>query len=577
MQTPADERTGPRAFQPLKRLLLACTALLPLCVFLAALAIGTSYFRASIQEGTRESLRRVAEDHRQMLDAFLSERRGDMVFLARTFPLQGRVAEASLPRLLEDLQQKSSAFTDLGILDEEGRQVAYVGPYPLAGKVYAGESWFQETLEDGFTLSDVFLGFRRVPHILMAILKEEGGRRWVLRASIDTHLFSELVRKVRIGKTGEAYLLNAEGVFQSERRSGGALMQRHEETLPLPSTLDEILTFEKEDSRGEAFFYATAWLRNKAWVLVVRQEVADARASLRSAGLWILVTLLLGGSGIVVIAYYLTERVLRRLKRMETERERLGQQLLHAGRLAELGEMSAGLAHEINNPLQIMNSEHGLIETIMDDMRQRGALPPSEDLAEIEDSLRQIKIQIERCGKITKAILRFGREGGGSAQALALQAFLPEILGLVTRRATSEGIRIEASVPEDLPRIPGDPSQLQQVLLNLMNNAMDAVLARHGNSGGVLRISCGLEGRHRVRIAVEDNGPGIPPGDRERLFTPFFTTKPPGKGTGLGLSVCYGIVEKMGGRIEVESEPGRGSTFIVLLPVAQGGEAHGTD
>ena len=111
-----------------------------------------------------------------------------------------------------------------------------------------------------------------------------------------------------------------------------------------------------------------------------------------------------------------------------------------------------------------------------------------------------------------------------------------------------------------------DPSQLQQVLLNLLNNAIDAITERHGCEGGELSIQAGPDTNGRVKISVRDNGAGISPENLKKIFSPFFTTKPPGKGTGLGLYVCYGIIEGMGGAMEVESQRGVGTTFVVSLP-----------
>jgi two-component system NtrC family sensor kinase len=137
---------------------------------------------------------------------------------------------------------------------------------------------------------------------------------------------------------------------------------------------------------------------------------------------------------------------------------------------------------------------------------------------------------------------------------------------MVTEKASVQGIRLKKEISEQTPLVRADPSQLQQVLLNLLNNAIDAITERHGCEGGELSIQAGPDMNGRVKISVRDNGVGISPDNLKKIFAPFFTTKPPGKGTGLGLYVCYGIIEGMGGTMEVESQRGVGTTFTVYLP-----------
>jgi two-component system NtrC family sensor kinase len=231
-----------------------------------------------------------------------------------------------------------------------------------------------------------------------------------------------------------------------------------------------------------------------------------------------------------------------------------------------LGEMAAGFAHEINNPLQIMKSEQTLMDTILSDLKEKGELKESEDLAELEDSMDQIKLQIDRCAKITQAILKFGRQGEPISRDVDLSIFIPEVAAMVDKRATVHGIALKEEIAEGVPSVHGDPGQLQQVLLNLLNNAIDAIIDAHGSKGGELVIQARPDENGKVVISVTDNGAGISPENLKKVFTPFFTTKPVGKGTGLGLSVCYGIVDSMGGVMEVSSQKGVGTTFTVRLP-----------
>jgi two-component system NtrC family sensor kinase len=389
----------------------------------------------------------------------------------------------------------------------------------------------------------------------------------VIRATIDTYVFNELVEKVRIGKTGEAYILNAQGIFQTPRRSGGNLLAKDpddiHETKPQPG----VRTFIRKDARGDECLFATTWLQEKEWMLVVRQETSDAFKALRSATSLILFIMILGGVTITVLAYTLTRQIIRRMRRIDEEKHQLGQQLVRATRLAELGQMAAGFAHEINNPLQIMKSDRALIEMIFSDLKKKGDLQES-DAKDLEETLEQLKLQIERCSKITQAILDFGRKSEPTEKDVDLVAFISQVTSMITEKASVQGIRLKKEISEQTPLLRSDPSQLQQVLLNLLNNAIDAITERHGCEGGELSIQAGPDTNGRVKISVRDNGAGISPDNLKKIFAPFFTTKPPGKGTGLGLYVCYGIIEGMGGTMEVESQRGVGTTFVVRLPAS---------
>ncbi|RLC14155.1 MAG: two-component sensor histidine kinase, partial [Deltaproteobacteria bacterium] len=537
--------------------------------FVLVLGIGYYYFTDSLENNTIASIQRIVHDHRQMIESFLMERKSNLEFVLNTYTFEDLSQADKLKRTFGSLQKESSAFVDLGIFDENGLHVAYHGPYSLSGKVYDQAPWFKAVMKKGFYISNVFLGYRQVPHFVIAVAKMNQGRQWVIRATIDTQIFNDLVKKVRIGKTGEAYLLDTEGVFQTERRSGGSLMGSDPDRPKYGPVHDGIKAFIDTDAYGEPFLYATTWLKEKSWLLIVRQEKADAFKALYQAAYLIVLISVLGGIIIVAIAFILTDRIIRRMERMDQEKDQLGEQLFRAGRLAEIGEMASGFAHEINNPLQIIKSEYALIEMIFEDLKKKGDIKESDDLAEMGDSIEQIKVQVDRCADITQAILQFGRKGESVAKDIDLQTFIPEVTGMVANKAGVHGIVIEQEITDQIPGVHGDPRYLQQVLVNLLNNAIDAVIVRHGSSGGAIRIESGSAGNRHVEIKIRDNGSGISSENLKKIFTPFFTTKPVGEGTGLGLSVCHGIINKMGGSMLVDSRENIGTTFTIQLPSAK--------
>jgi two-component system NtrC family sensor kinase len=248
------------------------------------------------------------------------------------------------------------------------------------------------------------------------------------------------------------------------------------------------------------------------------------------------------------------------IRRRDAEAEQLNLQLLQAGKMASIGELSAGVAHEINNPLAIIMTERQL----MLDAETAAPLPDKEFRKQFGASMDQIGVQIERCKRITQNLLRFSRRTRSVIERVDLNAFLEEVVELMEREAATEGIAFAADLEEGPLEILSDPSQLQQVFLNLITNAVDALRVQpYGTITVKTRRDAGGGG---VRVVIADTGPGIAPENLERIFDPFFTTKPVGQGTGLGLAICYGTVRRLGGTITVRSEPGRGAEFTVFLP-----------
>lgn len=557
---------NPHHITSIRRLIFSCMFLVPAVPFLAILMIGYFYFSTSLENGAVSFMQRVVSDQGRIIDAFLAERKADLEFVLQYTPSSELQHPEALSRILGLLRKKSTAFVDLGVFDESGLHIAYEGPYALAGKNYKDSDWFKEVMSKGTYISDVFMGYRQVPHFIIAVMRSGGNKKWILRATIDTEFFSSLVESVRIGDTGEVYLLNAKGTYQTISRGAVDLMQKDDDAGKYPVDARQVSTFIQSDARGSVYLYAVMDLEEKNWRLVARQEKADAFRTLRAAAHRIILTAVTGGLVIFLAAFGLTRYIVSKIIRIGKEKDALEKQLIRASRLAELGEMSAGFAHEVNNPLQIMKSELGLIQLLWEDLLANNSIQPSEDTVQIEDCLNQLQLQIDRCGNITHGILQFARHGTPNPQTVDLTSFITQVALMVTKRAAVNGITLNQKISETSLPVFADPGQLQQVLLNLINNAMDAALEKHEGRGGLVEIRAGEQDAGMIEVSVHDNGMGIREENKKRVFTPFFTTKPVGKGTGLGLSVCYGIIESMGGTMNFSSGAGEGSIFNIVLP-----------
>jgi len=543
----------------------------PMIPFIMVAGISFYFFSSTLDKSTRASLERTLTDHRKMIESFLLERKSDLELITRAYTFDDIMAKGNIGTICQSLQKRSAAFVDLGLFDETGNHLKYSGAFALAGKNYTREPWFRKTMRRGFYISDIFLGYRNIPHFVVAVRRTEDSRTWVLRATIDTVFFDALVSGVRIGKTGEAYILNHAGVAQTARRSGDiALLDTDPAFEWMGRQFSAGCRTCQLSPRGQPFLYAVSKLANKSWYLVVRQEKRDAYQALYSAALICVAIAVLGLTALVVLAYFTAEAICRRMRRLDEEKAQLGSQLIRAVQLAEIGEMAAGFAHEINNPLQIIKSEYALIKLLMAELypdTDNGTGPRTVN--EIRESLDQIHEQVERCHEITSAILKFGRKKEVRHTVLDPGTIIPEILKLVENSARTGGVEILTRIEAHVPGFMGDPGRFQQVMLNLVNNALHAVASRHGAKGGAIEIRAARaqndEGRAMVSIQVKDNGCGIAPAHMDKIFSPFFTTKAVGRGTGLGLSVCFGIIESFGGTMSVESCPGEGTVFSIQL------------
>ncbi len=257
-----------------------------------------------------------------------------------------------------------------------------------------------------------------------------------------------------------------------------------------------------------------------------------------------------------------------------TETKRLQAQLIQSEKLSTLGEMAAGIAHEVNNPIAVVSM---FAELLQEDLRE--ALGPEAPALE---KLQTIAAQAATAGEIVKTMLRFSRKSEGARRRLDVRAAIERALALAQHRKDLQDVRIERAIDVDPPpEVEGDEGQLAQVVLNLVGNAAHAMKGR----GGAVRVVVARAGEEdpyppgrpfgevtgnpaRVRVAVTDAGCGIPPEVLERIFEPFYTTKSVGEGTGLGLSVSFAIIREHGGCMWVESRPGEGTTFTIDLPAA---------
>ena len=539
----------------LQRKIIFITLLVSLAPLILLGATIYYQFARMCEDKIEEQIRYRARAQAEAVDLFLKERTAILCAMADTHSFNEMNNERYLSRILEVMNSRAGAFIDLGVIDSEGQHRVYVGPYQLKGLNYYQQPWFAEAMSKGVYISDVYMGYRQLPHFIIAVQRQENQQRWILRATIDPDIFGGIVRSAQVGKTGDAYLINREGFFQTRPRFDGQILSQ--------SSLDPTMfggkttVLEKSNGYGRKLLYAGSWLKNDKWVLIISQEAAEEMSGLfatRNAEIAIII------SGIMVIiltTVFTTRFTVNRLRQTDLKMNELNAQLTQSEKLAALGKMAVGVAHEINNPLAVILQVTGWME----DLLAEEEFQESTNCEEYKTSIRNIEDHVERARKVVHNMLCYARRMEPNLEDVDITDPIKQTISLLENYANINNIQIQAHISTDLPIIASDQAQLQQVFFNLISNGIDAI-----GKDGLIRVQARRIGS-LIEVDITDNGPGIPEDQQKTVFDPFFTTKETGKGTGLGLWVSYSIIEKMGGTIALESEVGRGTTFTVKIPI----------
>jgi len=540
-------------YQQLRRNLIVLMVLVTLVpLFLMAL-INRYQFQKSISVETIEPLRVRVNDTRRSFEMFLTQRQSALSLIASTHRLDDLLEKKTLARNLTALKREIGGFADLGIIDSEGLQLSYVGPYELEGKSYADQQWFQEVAIRGTHVSDVFLGYRQFPHFVIAVRHlSPTDEWWVLRATIDTEKVNQVVGAFEPALHGDTFIVNRSGVLQTPSKFYGQTL----ETLPfdLPPISYEPAVVEVEDPQGRQVFVAYTYIGSPAGVLMTVRPKAEILRSWYSVRAENISLLLLSSVVICIVIFRISTILVKRLEESEKKREIASHQMQYSSKLATIGRLAAGVAHEINNPMAIINEKAGLMKDLIG---LNPDFPDREKLLPLTDSILD---SVSRGRTITHRLLGFARHMDVEMKATDLNYVVREVVGFLEKEAFHRSVEVKLELDEDLPMIPTDEGQLQQVFLNILNNALDAV-----DEGGRVVIKSGVRDDGLLVISFEDNGLGMSEETLTHIFDPFFSTKKK-YGTGLGLSITYGIVKQLGGTIEVDSEERVGTTFRVCLP-----------
>ncbi len=546
--------TEDRYFYLKLRLILLNTffAIIPLVI---VITITYFWIYQLVHDDFKNNLRWQMEETQHSIEFFISQKISALRFLASSYPEEYFSDEKRFYKLFKDFKREFVGIVDMGVINSQGIQILYSGPYKLKGKDYSETEWFNEMKLKTEYVTDVFLGYRKIPHFSIIIKKEFPLQNdfLLLRVSINMDILERFLKNLQIASQDDAFLINNKGILQTNSKFFGNAMEQVKSNLNFEVDLKNTKIQETKINKRESYL-AYIPIKNTPWLLVT---TICSKPYEKIPSFFTKEVMLISIFSIALIFLVITSSIthlVNRLHKADQEREVAIANAEHADKLASIGRLAAGVAHEINNPLAIINEKAGLMKDLLEYV----------DLSKNKDRFIQqissIQDAVTRCRTITHRLLSFSKKIDVAREEFYINEAIEEVVGFIEKEIQNKGIKIVYNFKEDLPKITTDKGQLQQVLLNIINNAVDVV-----DIGGQIEIKTELIDSNHIRISIKDNGPGIPKDRLKHIFEPFYTTKK--KGTGLGLYISYGIIKKLGGDIKVESEVGKGATFYIELTI----------
>ena len=554
-----DAASGPFAhlfnFRRMWQLAVLLTLGVAVVPLVAITAVDYQVTQNSIESEIALRTSRLVSNTRRAISFFLEERRSALDFIVRDNSFESLNDPERLEAILTNLKSSFGGFTDLGVIDPLGYQRIYVGPYRLEGVDYSGQAWYREVLERGVHISDVFLGFRQVPHLIIAVKHEVGsGTHFVLRATLDTERFNHLISYPEVAGGADAFLINKQGKLQTPSLSHGNVLDSI--SLPVPALSPSTQLIETKDLQGRLNLLGYAYIEHTPFILMIVKNKKDLMKPWYTTRLQLMGFLAGSVTIILIVILGVATYLVNKIYLADQKRLTMLHQVEYSNKMATIGRLAAGVAHEINNPLAVINEKAGLIKDLFS-MKEASARDEK-----LMNTVNAIIFSVERCAKITRRLLSFMRNTGVVTEGVNLKETIQEVLGFLSKEAEYRSLHISVQVDDDVPQITSDRGRLQEIFLNVINNSFAAM-----QDGGHLEVAVKRVKEDSVAVTITDDGCGIPRADLERVFEPFFSTRTGKGGTGLGLSITSGLVQELGGDIRVESEVGKGTSFTVLLPI----------
>lgn len=518
-----------------------------------------------IKEKVFSHLLSVSKKSSYIIMEFISERRSDVGMLSSLFSLEPHMESERIAEHFRLMKKKYNVYLGFIVAGESG-EVFYSDSdcFPSETDVSHHE-WFRNANQGHEFMSNVFLvrssSDKEVSAILISLpIISRGASRRVLAACVDFSKIDISLSKTEIGKTGEVYLVNKDGRFITSSRLGARILK---DRVPIQEKIDSTSRqgiYELLDYRGQMVLHAYNEIIDNSWIVIAEQDKEEALSQINQLNQKILI---LGVSLLVLIfvmAFLVSGKIVKFIERAYAREKELEFQVIQKEKLAALGLLTAGLAHELNTPLA-----NALLYTqmIAEDMDKQKDVACLTRLATVEE-------EIKHGSQVVRNLLEFSRHSQGGERITKINDIIEKLIMIAYPHCSSKNIQVVKELQQGIPSVKGNPSIIQEVITNIFANACD-VMQQGGTLGIKTRHSAVLK---KVKIDISDTGPGIPAESIPKIFDPFFSTKKHGEGTGLGLFMSYEMIRRLGGTIKVISSTGqemgpKGTTFTIELPAAE--------
>jgi signal transduction histidine kinase len=491
---------------------------------------------------------------------FLTERRSVLDFIAHDHSLETLREPTRLAAILDNLNKRFNGFTDLGVIDSTGNQISHAGLNPGPGVDFSQLQWFREVLNQGAYISERGKGACKEPCMDFAVRRGlPDGSFFVLHAVLNSSQLKESIAQFDVGAKGDLFVINRDGVLQTPSKQYGQVYD--EIPLPVPDYNPKPRVFEGIDDQKKRILIGYAYIPDTPYIMMLVEQPGEyAQPWYRRT--WAFAVILVASIFmILLVTLGVATHLVNQIHEADQERVDTMHQVEYANKMVSLGRLASGVAHEINNPLAIINEKAGHIKDIFT-MTETYARDPK--LIELVDSVISM---VQRCASVTRGLLNFARHLNLSVQVIDLKEIIDEVKNVLAPDAQHQAITVNVQVSKEITQFETDRGKLEQVFFNLFNNAIGAM-----KDGGHLEITAVPENENHISISFADNGPGIPASDLRHIFEPFFYAKAGHGGTGVGLAVVYALVQEIGGNISVDSHLGKGTTFKITIPKVMPGK-----
>lgn len=540
----SQEKDLKRNYHELYKVLIGTMLFLTLIPVLITAFFSYQNYKNLLQVSEKAQLQSRLEGSTRVLTAMMDNILSVIDLLATENTYHAIKTEEGIANISKLIKKEYRYITDIGVINNLGVQQAYSGDYPLLGESYFGDNWFSNVLAKGLYISPVYLGHRNTPHFTIAVATNDKKTKssWILRATINASNLKALLATIKTDASEDIFLVDNNNILQTSSVFFGPTF-----SIYTPENINKI--------QNKSYILATAKVPHTPWTLVMVEKNYFAEENWNNFTKTLICIFASCFIGSTIIAVLLAQAIVRRIQKTDALQVQLLQEAEHTDRLVSMGRLAAGVGHEINNPLAIINQKNGLAEDLLllsDDFTYK------QDILTI---LQSINNNVDRCKAITHRLLGFARRGDNKVEPVDVNYVIQEVLSFLENAIMYKKIDIQLSLELQNAKIMCNQTQLQQVFLNIINNSIDAV-----NPHDCIKIFSHIQAKV-IDITIQDNGIGMSSEHITHLFEPFFTTKETGKGTGLGLSITYGLVKKMEGDIKVESEVGHGTTITITFPL----------